>query len=133
MIDHGRSSGPRTGLLLRDVTLEHAFDPAMADLYADHAVIRNTRRYPTGQVRQIELTGAEYQALIRQTLPLAEARGDRSTYSDVTYTVNEDGSVTIEAARYSELKDYKSPIRITVAGGEEGPWRIVEELSESQP
>jgi hypothetical protein len=66
-------------------------------------------------------------------MPLAKARGDRSTYSDVSFELNGDGSVSIEASRYSELKDYTSPLELTVAPDEEGEWRIIEELSESQP
>lgn len=115
------------------VQLGHAFDPAVADLYADNAVIKNTRRYPTGQVREIKLEGAQYKALIRRAMPLAKARGDHSTYSEITYELNDDGTVGIEASRYSELKDYASPLRLTVAADDEGRWRIVLELSESQP
>ncbi|MFP3939740.1 MAG: hypothetical protein ACLF0P_05485 [Thermoanaerobaculia bacterium] len=115
------------------VELEHAFDPAVADLYADDAVIKNKRRYPTGQVRELELVGSQYKALIRQAMPLAKARGDRSTYSNVTYNLNDDGSVDIKASRYSELKDYTSPLRLTVAPDDEGRWRIIVEISESQP
>lgn len=115
------------------VQLQHAFDPAMADLYADDAVIKNKRHYPTGEVRELELKGSQYKALIRQTMPLAKARGDRSTYSDITYDLNDDGSVDIRASRYSELKDYTSPLRLTVAPDDEGRWRIFVELSESQP
>lgn len=29
-------------------TLEAAFDPAVVDLYADQAILRNIRRYPNG-------------------------------------------------------------------------------------
>lgn len=130
--DDSRIQAAKT-LFDRYVSLEHAYDPAQADLYADDAAIKNVRRYPTGQVRELELKGAEYKALLRQAMPIAKARGDRSTYSEVTYHVNEDGSVTIEASRYSELKDYTSPLKITVAPDENGEWRIVEELSESQP
>ena len=115
------------------VQLEHAYDPAMAELYSDDAVIKNTRRYPTGQVREMELTGAQYKTLIRRVLPLAQRLGDRSTYSDVTFELNEEGSVSIKASRYSERKDYTSPLKITVAPDREGNWRIIEELSESQP
>lgn len=115
------------------VQLEHTFDPAVADLYAHDAVIKNTRHYPTGQVREIELEGEQYKALIRQAMPLAKARGDRSTYSEITYELKDDGSVVIKASRYSELKDYTSPLRLTVAPDDEGRWRIVVELSESQP
>lgn len=117
----------------RYIELEHDFDPEMAELYADDAVIKNTRRYPTGQVRELELTGVQYKALLRQAMPLAKVRGDRSTYSNIAFQVNGGGTVSIKAARYSELKKYTSPLEITVAPDEEGKWQIIEELSESQP
>ena len=115
------------------VELEHAFDPALAGLYSDDAVIKNTRRYPTGQVRVLELPGARYKTLIREAMPLAKERGDKSTFSEVTIDLNESGSVTIRASRYSQLKDYTSPIEITVLPNGDGDWLIVKEESESQP
>ena len=36
-------------------------------------------------------------------------------------------------SRYSELEDYTSPLRLTVAPDDEGRWRILEEVTESQP
>src|SRR5262245_27678728 len=69
----------------RYVALEHAFDPAMADLYDDNAVIKNRRTYPTGQVRELSLPAPKYKELIRASMPAAKARGDKSTYSDCTY------------------------------------------------
>jgi len=42
-------------LFTRYVELEKEFDPSVADLYSDDAVIRNTRRYPNAQVRTIEI------------------------------------------------------------------------------
>jgi hypothetical protein len=46
----------------------------VADLYADDAVIRNRRTYPTGEVREATVPAAQYKALIRQAIPLAKAR-----------------------------------------------------------
>lgn len=134
----GQSSDPRLEaaeeLFERYVTLEYAYDPALADLYADDAVIKNTRRYPTGQVREMQLTGAQYKALIRQALPLTKARDDRSTYSDVSFQLEANGSVTITASHYLEFKNYTSPLKIILSvGGADDRWRILEEASESQP
>ena len=120
-------------LFERYVTLERAFDPAVADLYADSATVRNLRRYPTGQVREMKLEGARYKALILASLPMAKERGDLSVYTDVAYEVLATGEVAITATRYSELKEYSSPLALRIAPQADGVWRIVEETGESQP
>ena len=114
------------------VALGHAYDPGVADLYADDALIRNKRTYPTGEVREMTVPAAKYKTLIRQVMPLARARGDRSTYSDVSYTA-EGGRVRIKASRFSELKNYTSPLSVLVGPSPGGKWLIYEELSESRP
>lgn len=114
------------------VALGHAFDPGVAELYADDALIRNKRTYPTGEVREMTMPAPNYKTIIRKAMPLAKARGDRSTYSDVSYTPERD-RVRIRASRYSELKNYTSPITLLVGPGESGRWLIYEELSESRP
>ena len=118
----------------RYVALEAAFDPAVAELYADDAVIRNKRTYPTGQVREMTLPAAQYKALIRTAMPLAKARNDINRYSDCRFT--ERGTtdrVRIVCSRYSVLKNYTSPVALLVGPGPQGTWLIFEELSESQP
>lgn len=112
--------------------LEASFDPAVADLYADDALIRNKRTYPTGEVRELTMPAPQYKQLLRQSMPLAKARGDSSTYSDVTF-VEEGIGVRITAKRYSILKQYYSPISLLVAPDATGKWSVREELSESQP
>lgn len=114
------------------VAFGHAYDPGVADLYADDALIRNKRTYPTGEVREMTVPAAKYKTLIRQVMPLARARGDRSTYSDVSYTA-EGGRVRIKASRFSELKNYTSPLSVLVGPSPGGKWLIYEELSESRP
>jgi len=114
------------------VAFGHAYDPGVADLYADDALIRNKRTYPTGEVREMTVPAAKYKTLIRQVMPLARARGDRSTYSDVSYTA-EGGRVRIKASRFSELKNYTSPLSLLVGPSPGGKWLIYEELSESRP
>lgn len=74
-----------TAFFRRVVDLEQAYDARVADLYADDAVIRNRRHYPTGEVRELTFPAPKYKALIRQAMPLAKGRGDRSTYSRCTY------------------------------------------------
>ena len=119
-------------LFERYVSLEQAFDPAVADLYADDALIRNRRTYPTGEVRELRIPAPQYKELIRTAMPLAKARRDTSSYSDVKY-VEEGSRVRVTATRFSNLKQYSSPLSLLVGPTEGGMWRIYEELSESQP
>ncbi len=110
---------------------ERAFDSTVADLYCDTAVIQNTRTYPTGQQRSMTFPAPKYKELIGSAMPLAKAKGDYSTYSNVRFT-QEPGGTRINADRYSVLKKYSSPISILV-GSCNGQPAIVEELSQSQP
>ena len=116
----------------RYVALEAAFDPAVADLYADDAVIRNRRTYANGEVREANVAGAQYKTLVRQAIPLAKAKNDTSRYSACTYA-DENGRVRIVCSRFSVLKNYTSPISVVVGPGPRGAWLIFEELSESRP
>ncbi|MBJ6799428.1 hypothetical protein [Geomonas propionica] len=119
-------------LFERYVSLEHAFEPAAADLYSDEAVIRNKRTYPTGQIRELTMPAPTYKELLRKSMPLAKLRGDTSTYADVSYSFDGDG-VRIKADRYSNLKKYHSPLSVLVKPSSTGEWLVYEELSESQP
>jgi hypothetical protein len=119
-------------LFNRYVLLEHAFDPAIADLYSDDAVIRNRRTYPTGQVRELTIPAPKYKELLRAAMPVAKQRGDTSTYSNVSYATEGDG-VRVKADRFSELKKYHSPVSLLVKSATAGEWQIYEEISASQP
>jgi ketosteroid isomerase-like protein len=114
------------------VNREKDFDGSLVDLYADDALIRNTRRYADGTTKILEIPAPEYKALIQKVLPLAQARGDYSTYTNVTYTP-EGERIRIKATRYSELKKYESPLSLLVGKDASSEWKIYEELSESQP
>jgi hypothetical protein len=115
-----------------------AFDPDVADLYVDWARIVNARKYP-GDLpgRSLQLTGFQYKDKLRQLMPIAKARGDFSTYSDVSYSdvsYSEEGErIRIQCTRFSALKKYSSPYSLLVGPDERGDWRIFEELSESRP
>jgi hypothetical protein len=114
------------------IALGQAYDARLADLYADAAVIRNKRTYPTGEVRELTMPAPRYKTLIREAMPIAKARGDRNTFSNVRYT-SEGARVRIHASRFSELKNYTSPISLLVGPSPTGTWLIYEEISESRP
>ena len=119
-------------LFQKCVQLSNAFDPAVADLYSDSALIRNTHKYPNGSTRVMTLTGKQWKALVRQVMPLAKARNDKDTFSQVTYK-RMSGKVKISANRYSLLKKYTSPVTMIVMPDSQKKWHIVEEYSESRP
>lgn len=119
-------------LFERYVALGQAYDTRLADLYSDDALIKNKRVYPTGEVRELTMAAPRYKTLIREAMPLAKTRGDRNTFSNVRYAT-EGARVRIRASRFSELKNYTSPISLLVGPSPTGQWLIYEEISESRP
>jgi hypothetical protein len=116
----------------RYVALGDSFNPSIATLYADSATIKSTRRYPTGQVRSLELTGTQWKDLVQKAMPLAKAQGDRSEFKNVRVEAVGD-DIRVKADRYSVRKcywdhRYYMVIRRTAAG-----LQIVEEYLETQP
>jgi hypothetical protein len=137
----GGAAEPATGearqraeaLFARYVDLEHAFDPALVDLYADRAHIESRvivhGRPPT--VRN--WSGVQYKDLLRRALQKAkEKKQDLNYYTAVDY-LREGSRVRIKAMRYAELQQAVSPVELLVGPDASGSWRIFEELSESHP
>jgi hypothetical protein len=113
--------------------LEHAFDPALVDLYADDARIESrivvSGRPPT--VRK--WSGSQYKDLLRRALQKAkEKKQDYNYYTAVTYQ-SEGERVRIKAQRWAELQKAMSPVELLVGPSGAGAWRIFEEISESHP
>lgn len=113
-------------------SLGTSYDPSVADTYCDKASIRYTRITPDGQQRLIEMSGTQWKGVIRSALPVSKARGDYSTYSNVSYTP-EGENVRITATRYSVLKDYSSPSSWLVGECDGRDWTILEEVGETRP
>lgn len=111
---------------------ERAFDAGIADLYSDNAVVTNTRIYPTGMKREVTIPADKYKTLIKASMPVAKARGDYSTYTNITATPEGKG-VRIKATRFSEIKHYESPLSMLLQKTANGEWTITEEISQSQP
>ena len=135
MLCLGASAGPideARSLFQQYSSFEAAFNPAVADLYTDDALIRNKRVYPIGQMREQTIPAPQYKTLVRSAMPLAKAKGDYSTYSQVSYS-EEGNGVRIKATRYAVLKKYESPLSLLVVPVASGKWLIREEISESQP
>jgi hypothetical protein len=111
---------------------EGKFDPAVADLYADDAIIKNRRVYPDGRAREMSLPAPQYKEMVRAAMPAAKQRGDTNKYTGCKYTAQAE-RIRISCTRYSNLKQYESPLSLLVGPGKDGRWLILEELSESRP
>ena len=85
--------------------LSKEFNPEVISLYSDEAKISSLREYPSGQTREISMTGKEFKELLKKVLPLAKARGDISHFSEIQISI-ESNTARISAHRYSQLKDY---------------------------
>ena len=117
--------------LAQYAALENAYDPALSDLYADDALIKQRRSMPMGEPRDVMIPASKYKTLLRQNIEMAKAGGDRSTYSDVTYT-REGEFIRIDALRHSEMNKRTTPFSIVIGRSPSGNWLIYEEVSESR-
>lgn len=113
------------------VELGNKFDPSLADLYSDSAVIQNTRYYDNGQTKTMTLPAPAYKKMVAAAMPVAKARNDLDTFTKTTYTA-QDGAVKIQSLRHSNMKNYDSWLVLLVRK-ENGSWKIVQELSQSRP
>lgn len=112
------------------VALEHAFDPAMVNLYSDSAVIKNKRYMPDGKIVPMTVPASRFKKALQDYMPKARQIGDVSTYTNDTYTM-EGNRVRINVTRYSSVEKVSSSVSILVGPDPSGKWLILEEVSES--
>jgi hypothetical protein len=99
------------------------FDPSLADLYSDDALIWTKRIGAGGGARELSFKGDKWKTMIRLGMPLAKIRGDTNRFDDLmARKVGDD--VVISA--------YRSPFTLVVRKSADA-WRIVEERSETWP
>jgi len=117
----------------RFVELGQRFDPSVTELYSDSASIKMYRRYPHGLERAMEVSGTEWKAMIRRVMPLAEAKNDKSTYTNVKFQPV-GNKVKITAHRYAVRKCYTDPAYYLVIDRQpSGAYGVVEEYFETEP
>lgn len=117
-------------LFERYLQLEREFSPETANLFADDAMIQNTRIYSDGSSNIIRVSSKDYKRLIRSELPRLKKSGHTNDYSAITFVLEDDG-VRINATRFDWLGNYSSPFSLKTAL-REGKWLIVEEISETR-
>lgn len=109
------------------------FDSKVAELYDDSAKIHAYRVYPHGLERSMEFTGAQWKQLVQKAMPLAKAKNDKSTFSEISISTVENG-YRIKANRYSERKCYIDTGYYMILKRENsGELAIYEEYMETKP
>lgn len=117
----------------RFVEMGQRFDPSVADLYSDSASVKIYRRYPHGLERSMQVTGAEWKALVRKVMPMARTKNDKSTYTNVRFTPA-GTKVKISAHRYAVRKCYTDPAYYLVVEKQpDGGYGVIEEYFETEP
>ncbi len=115
------------------ITLAENFDPAIVNLYSEKAKIRSVRANPHGQVEEMELSGAEWKALVPRVMPMAKSQNDKSTFSNVKIS-KQGNKFKIKADRYSERKCYTDHgYYLIIEPKASGELQIIEEYLETQP
>lgn len=113
--------------------LEHNFDPALVDLYADDAHIVSHIIVPGQKTTVRDWNGSQYKELLKRALAKAkEKKQDLNYYTGAVY-LREGARVRIRVTRYAEMQKAVSPVELLVGPDRTGTWRVYEELSESHP
>jgi len=109
------------------------FDASIANLYLDSATIKNLRRYPNGLEKSMQLTGRQWKGIVTKVMPVAKAKGDKSTFSQITISIN-GKRAKIKANRFSNLKCYTDKGYFMIIELQpDNKYQIIEEYMESQP
>lgn len=87
------------------VELEKAYDPAIAELYSDGALLRIKVLKPDGQEQHLELSGGQLKSLAKQIMAEAKARGSKTVYRDVQVSLN-GNTAKIKTQRRSNVECY---------------------------
>ena len=111
------------------IQLEEAFNPDIALLYADTALIQVTKKRPDGGEETLHIPPQRYKTILKTMMPMAEALNDSGTYHDIEYTQQANGQVRIESIRYSKRSQRKIPLVLIVGPDNYGDWVIFEESS----
>jgi hypothetical protein len=129
----GEARARAEALFGRYIDLEHAFDPALVDLYSDTARIEHRIVVPGQRPEVRRWSGAQYKQILRSALQKAkQTKEDLNYYSAIGYQ-REGSQVRIKAMRYAQMQKAVSPVQLLVGPDAGGTWRIFEERSEGHP
>lgn len=114
------------------VALERAYSPDLSLLFAPSARVESRTVAANGDVKTLRIPGPAHRDSLRFASALAEARADRGTYSNVTYT-SEGSQVRITALRVAEGTRQESEVSLLVGPDSSNRWVVWEQISEANP
>ncbi len=112
--------------------MEHQYDPLQADLYANAAVIKDTRIYQDGQSKTLNWSGESYKQIVKARMPVLKARNEQFSYSQMSFT-REGNNVRVRCQRFNQNKKFSSPVELLIGKTEKNAYKIIEESFQSQP
>jgi hypothetical protein len=110
------------------VNLERAYDPRLADLYADEAVIKSNQSGPNGESQWVTAQGWQYKKMVRDAMPKFRSMGFKASYSGARYELS-GKNVRVSAVQYIDKSRSSNPIQWTIGPGRRSQWLILEEVS----
>lgn len=110
------------------VNLERAYDPRLADLYADEAVIKANTNGPNGESQWVTAQGWQYKKMVREAMPKFRAQGFKASYSAARYEMS-GKNVRVSVVQYVDKSRASHPIQWTIGPGRTAQWLILEEVS----
>jgi hypothetical protein len=110
------------------VSLERAYDPRLADLYADEAIIKVNQTGPNGESQWVTAQGWQYKKMVRDSLPKSRAKGYRAAYSGARYEMY-GKKVRVSVMQYVEKSGTSNPVQWVIGPGRTSQWLILEEVA----
>lgn len=109
------------------VKLERAYDPKLAELYADEAVIKSNQSGPNGESQWVTAQGWQYKRMIRDAMPRSRALGYKASYSGARYELA-GKNVRVSVTQYVDQSRSSYPIQWVIGPGRTSQWLILEEV-----
>lgn len=111
---------------------EASYDSAVAELYADDAIIQVKRVLPSGDDWTEYIPALHYKAMLRQLMPLARVSKDASEYTLLKQEPTKKERIRLKVRRYDQVGQYTSPLELVIGPNPNKPeqWLIYEERSE---
>jgi hypothetical protein len=109
------------------VNLERAYDPRLADLYADEAVIKANQSGPNGESQWVTAQGWQYKKMIRDAMPRFRAQGFKASYSGARYELS-GKNVRVSVMQYVDKSRSSNPVQWTIGPGRTSQWLILEQV-----
>ena len=109
------------------LSLWKQYEPAVADLYADDAIIRQRHIQKNGDIKENDIFVTKYKETIAKLMPENKKQGG-NVYHEGIKVVREGDAYRITATVYSDRQKTKRPFSMLVLQDAAGKWQIKEEI-----